>query len=87
MTAHILLRPIASSLEVISIKEAAKRAGRSTSWVRNKLMFGPLIPAERDGRRSVEAASLVRLLAERRSSGRVNRGTPYPHLRLVHSRP
>ncbi|MEQ8445536.1 MAG: hypothetical protein RIB57_06585 [Pelagibacterium sp.] len=65
----------------VTIAEAAKIAGRSTSWIRSNRNFGPLIPMELDGRHAVSLDSLKRLLNKQaREKLAVRTGS---HLRLV----
>ncbi len=44
------------------IKDAANLAGRSLTWIRQQRRFGPLIPAEINGKQAVTAASLNALI-------------------------
>ena len=65
---------------ILSFDDAATIAGRSVSWVRKRLRFGQLVPAELDGRQAVETASLLDLMARRPPAKRKPQGS---HLRLV----
>lgn len=78
MPTPLRLIPIeAEDVEVLDYSEAASRAGRSISWVRRRLMFGPLQRARQaDGRPGVTADSLTALLIARRPKRR-------PRLQLV----
>ena len=62
-----------------TVSEAAAIVGRSTSWVRDRRMFGPLIPTEKNGLQAVDAASLFALLSRLRPKRSMQR----PYLRLV----
>lgn len=46
------------------LKDAARIAQRSLTWVRQQRRFGPLVPAEIDGLQAVTAASLDALMAQ-----------------------
>lgn len=60
--------------ECVLVVDAALLAGRSVSWVRRYRTFGPLVPAEVDGRQAVTAASLYALMRRTQKA---------PRLRLV----
>jgi hypothetical protein len=57
------------------VKDAAALVGRSLTWIRQQRRFGPLVPAEIDGRQAVTAASLEALIARL--------APPHMQLRLV----
>jgi hypothetical protein len=65
---------------IVTIAEAAKIAGKSTSWVRSYRSCGPLEPGEVDGRHGVSLQSLLAFLRFR--DARRPPKAP-PHLRLV----
>lgn len=72
-----MLQIIESPLPVVpavSVADAAKLSGHSESWIRKLRRFGPLVPAELDGRQAVTGESLAALLREKKSE---------PPLRLV----
>lgn len=69
-------RSSTSSADYILVKDAAQLAGRSISWVRLHRRFGPLAPAELDGKHAVTRASLLDLM-------RASRRFALPKPRLV----
>ncbi|SFZ86677.1 hypothetical protein SAMN02983003_3871 [Devosia enhydra] len=55
-----------SSDAAILLKDAARIAGRSVTWIRDHRQFGPLVPTEINGRQAITAESLYALLREKR---------------------
>lgn len=53
-----------SPLELVTIADAARMAGRSVGWVRTRRQSGPLVAGEIDGKQAVTLWSLQRLLHE-----------------------
>lgn len=71
---------VPSHPEILSLRQAAAIASKSVSWVRTHRSFGPLLPAELNGRQAVEAASLFCMLERRAPAKRARRR---PHLYVV----
>lgn len=70
---------------IVTVAEAAERAGRSIAWVRMYRRFGPLEPAELNGRQAVTLLSLDAFVAELQAEAwaRSKRRRQRPKLRLV----
>lgn len=69
----------------LTLAEAAQRAGKSITWVRRKLRFGPLTPCHIGGRQGVTIVSLEALIFDirERDRRRAVRNSSEPHLWLV----
>jgi hypothetical protein len=68
---------------IVTVAEAAERAGRSIAWVRMYRRFGPLEPAELNGRQAVTLPSLDAFVAELQGEAIARRQRRRPKLRLV----
>ncbi|TCM54942.1 hypothetical protein C8J36_104134 [Rhizobium sp. PP-F2F-G48] len=73
MENHFTNRNAYRGCSVVDVATAAEIAGRSVSWIRTHLNFGPLERADVNGRQGVTVASLRLLIEHQRSRRRVRR--------------